>query len=174
MSADTHLELIADLAERPLSQIQELNPAVLRLTAPAGYEIHVPKGMGKTTLSRLEFVPGGKRTAWRVRRLQPGDSVSAVAALYRVTEQAVANANRQPVGGDSTAEWSPEPGDFVVVPASYAGPGLEQQGTGRGGKAGVSFGPEGRAHSGGGWAQECQGGGRWLSTQAALLKLTAG
>jgi hypothetical protein len=41
-----------------------------------------------------------------------------------VTEQAVANANRQPVGGDSTAEWSPEPGDFVVVPASYAGPGL--------------------------------------------------
>ncbi len=124
MSADTHLELIADLAERPLPQIQELNPAVLRLTAPAGYEIHVPKGMGKATLARLEFVPAAKRTAWRVRRLQPGDSVSMVAALHRVTEQSVANANRQPAGGDSTADWSPEPGDFVVIPASYAGAGL--------------------------------------------------
>src|SRR6185295_188760 len=43
LSADTHLELIADLAERPLQQIQELYPGVLRLAAPAGCEIHVPK-----------------------------------------------------------------------------------------------------------------------------------
>ena len=124
LTADTHLELLADLAERPLPQLQELNPSVLRLIAPAGYEIHVPKGMGKTTLARLEFVPGAKRTSWRVRRFAAGDSVASVASQYRLTDQAVATANRQPSGGDSTAEWTPEPGDFLVIPAPYAGASL--------------------------------------------------
>ena len=121
ISADTHLELIADLAERPLQRIQELNPSVLRLIAPAGYEIHVPKGMGKTALARLEFVPAAKRTAWRVRRFQAGESVASVASQFRMTEQSVAIANRQPMGGDSTSEWAPEAGDFVVIPSAYAG-----------------------------------------------------
>ena len=121
LSADTHLELMADLAGRSLQQIQEINPSVLRLIAPTGYEVHVPKGMGKAMLARLEFVPAGKRTTWRVHRLQAGDSVATVAAQYRLTEQGLATANRQLVGGDSTTEWSPEAGDFVVVPAPYAG-----------------------------------------------------
>jgi membrane-bound lytic murein transglycosylase D len=120
LSADTHLELVADLAERPLPQIQELNPSVLKLIAPAGYEIHVPKGAGKATQARLEFVPAAKRTCWRVRRIQTGESVASVAAHYHVTEQSVAAANRPPAGGDA-AEWSPEPGDFLVIPAPYAG-----------------------------------------------------
>ena len=121
INADTHLELIADLAERPLQKIQELNPSVLRLVAPAGYEIHVPKGMGKTAMARLEFVPVAKRTTWRVRRFQAGESVASVAGQFRLTEQTVAVANRQPMGGDSTSEWAPEPGDFVVIPSPYAG-----------------------------------------------------
>ncbi len=121
LAADTHLELVADLAGKPLSQIQELNPGVLRLVAPAGYDVHVPKGMGKTMLARLEFIPAGKRNSWRVRRFQDGDAVASLAAQFRLTEQALAVANRQPAGGDSTAEWSPEPGDFVVIPAPYAG-----------------------------------------------------
>ena len=124
MTADTHLELVADLAERPLAQIQELNPSVLRLIAPAGYEVHVPKGMGITTLARLEFVPAAKRTAWRVRRFQAGESIAGVAGQFHVTGQAVAQANRQSLGGDSTSDWAPEPGDFVVVPAPYAGAAL--------------------------------------------------
>ncbi len=121
LAADTHLELIADLAERPLKLLQDLNPSVLRLIAPAGYEIHVPKGMGNTVISRLEFVPAARRTAWRVRRLQIGESVASLAGQYRLTEQMVAIANRQPVGGDSTSEWSPEAGDFFVIPVPYAG-----------------------------------------------------
>ena len=121
LAADTHLELVADLAGKPLPQIQELNPSVLRLVAPSGYDIHVPKGMGKTMLARLEFIPAGKRTSWRVRRFQAGDAVASVAAQFRLTEQALAVANRQPAGGDSTAEWSPEAGDFVVIPAPYPG-----------------------------------------------------
>lgn len=121
LTADTHLELVADLAERTLPQIQELNPSVLKLIAPAGYDIHVPKGSGPATLARLEFVPAAKRTSWRVRRMQSGESVISVAAQYHVTESAVAAANRPVSSGDSAAEWSPEPGDFLVIPAAYPG-----------------------------------------------------
>lgn len=121
LAADTHLELIADLAEKPLALIKELNPAVLRFVAPAGYQVHVPKGAGQTVLSRLEFVPAGKRTTWRVRRLESGETVASVAAQFRMSEELIAQANRQPSGGDSTSDWAPEPGDFVVVPSAYAG-----------------------------------------------------
>lgn len=121
LTAETHLELVADLAGMPVARIQELNPAVLRLIAPAGYEIHVPKGQGKVLLSRLEFVPEAKRSSWRVRRFLANDTVATVAAQFRLSEQALAIANRQPYGGDSTSGWSPEEGDFVVIPAAYPG-----------------------------------------------------
>src|SRR5579863_1960190 len=40
----TSLALIADAADRPVSEIQDLNPALLKPTAPAGYQLRVPKG----------------------------------------------------------------------------------------------------------------------------------
>ncbi len=149
ISADTHLELMADLAERPLKMFQELNPSVIRLIAPAGYQIHVPKGMGKTVLARLEFVPAAKRTQWRVRRFQAGESVATVAAQFRLTEQSVALANRQPIGGDSTSDWAPEPGDFVVIPAPYAGTTLAAGVSNRRGAQKSKASAAGRRQSGG-------------------------
>src|ERR1700728_1568011 len=41
MQTATHLALVADAVERPLSELRELNPALVRSMAPAGYSIHV-------------------------------------------------------------------------------------------------------------------------------------
>ena len=65
LQTPTHLALVADAVERPLSELRDLNPALLRSVAPAGYCVHVPKG----TLARVEaafaVVPANRRDSWR-------------------------------------------------------------------------------------------------------------
>ncbi|MEZ5403080.1 MAG: transglycosylase SLT domain-containing protein [Bryobacteraceae bacterium] len=114
VGADTHLALIADIANRPLSQVRELNPAVLHLTAPSGYQVHVPKGMGKRVLAGLDLVPAEKRTAWRFHRVNSGETTASIARQYRVNEKLLQSANLTP-------SLEPEPGDLIVVPAAYPG-----------------------------------------------------
>ena len=50
VEAPTHLALVADIADRPVSDIRELNPSLLTSIAPTGYQLHVPEG-AKTTLA---------------------------------------------------------------------------------------------------------------------------
>src|SRR5208282_1931113 len=51
------LTLLSDASAHPLSEIQELNPALLKPMAPAGYELRVPKGTSANTLAALDSVP---------------------------------------------------------------------------------------------------------------------
>ena len=44
LQTPTHLALIADAVDRPLSELKELNPGLIRSVAPAGFSVHVPKG----------------------------------------------------------------------------------------------------------------------------------
>src|SRR5579863_1587075 len=44
LDSPTNFALVADAADRPVSEIQDLNPALLKPTAPAGYQLRVPKG----------------------------------------------------------------------------------------------------------------------------------
>jgi membrane-bound lytic murein transglycosylase D len=98
--------------DRPVSELRELNPAVLKNVAPAGYRLHVPKG----TLVRLEeafdVIPPNRRDSWRVERVESGDTLASVARRYGTTAEAIRSANR---------DGLPETGDFVAVPLSYAG-----------------------------------------------------
>lgn len=110
----THLALIADITEQPLLAIRELNPAVLKLVAPANYVVRVPKGTAGAVVAALQSVPETKRAHWRVHRVGSSDTVAAIARQYRTTEKQIQLAN----GG---ALSSPEAGDLVVVPVSYPG-----------------------------------------------------
>ena len=49
--------------ERPLSEIRELNPGLLKLVAPAGYALHVPKGTVATVEAAFSVVPPNRRDA---------------------------------------------------------------------------------------------------------------
>jgi len=111
ITAPTHLPLIADLAECTVSEIRELNPALLKNLAPAGYSLRVPKETGAVVSAVLQSIPAERRASWRVHRLGEGESLAAVAQRYRATSQSILVANRA-LGG------RPEAGDLLLIPAA--------------------------------------------------------
>jgi membrane-bound lytic murein transglycosylase D len=111
VSAPTHLQLVADLTECPVSQLHDLNPALLKNVAPAGTTLRIPKGSGLGLAEAIDAVPPEKRTAWRVHRIAGGDTLPAVAQRYRVTPKAILAANR-------TVAGPLEEGDLLVIPTA--------------------------------------------------------
>ena len=111
LSAPTNLNLIADATMQPVSTIRDLNPALLKLVAPSGYQIHVPKGATETTETALDTVPAENRSAWRLHHVLAGDTLATIAKSYHVTPDHLAAVNQAP---DSI-----EAGDVLLVPAVY-------------------------------------------------------
>jgi membrane-bound lytic murein transglycosylase D len=111
MTAPTHLQLIADLTECPVSQIRELNPALLKNIAPDGASLRVPKGTRSALATVLDTIPTEKRAAWRAPRVVEGETVSTIARRYRVSESSIVSANESSAG-------SFEAGDVLIIPAA--------------------------------------------------------
>jgi membrane-bound lytic murein transglycosylase D len=112
MEAPTHLALIADATERPVSEIQDLNPALLKLVAPAGYQLRVPTGTSAAVRSALETVPAGHRAAWRVHRVLEGETLDAIAHRYATPVSSISAVNQK--------VRVPATGDLLVIPAASA------------------------------------------------------
>jgi membrane-bound lytic murein transglycosylase D len=113
LTAMTSLALVADLTGQPVSAIKELNPALLKDVAPAGYRLHVPKGALVSLMSGLELVPEEKRLAWRVHRSEPGEDLTAVARKYGASPASLLAIN-------SGLKEDLDAGSLVVVPAAPA------------------------------------------------------
>jgi len=113
LDANVNLGLISDLTETPIPELQQLNPALLRGTAPAGYDLHVPKGMVEDVRAGLDTVPADIRATARLHKAEPGESLAAVAARYKSTPLILANANNV----SKTADLSP--GDRILIPGGY-------------------------------------------------------
>jgi membrane-bound lytic murein transglycosylase D len=110
LDAPAHLDLIADITEHPVSEIRELNPALLTNVAPAGYFFHLPAGTDAAVVSALELIPPSRRTAWRLHRVVEGDTLEGIARRYRTTRVEIAAVN-------SSAAADAEPGSLLIVPA---------------------------------------------------------
>jgi membrane-bound lytic murein transglycosylase D len=111
VSAPTNLQLVADATLQPLSVIRELNPALLKSVAPAGFSLHVPKGAGETTETALNVIPAPNRAAWRLHHVLAGDTLATIAKSYHVTPERIADVNH--------ASDSLEAGDVLLIPAAY-------------------------------------------------------
>jgi membrane-bound lytic murein transglycosylase D len=111
-TSPTNLAIISDLSEAPISELVQLNPALLRGTAPGNFEIRVPKGMAAQVTAGLDLVPTDLRASSRIHRVEPGQSLAAIARLYNSSPMQIAMANHLK-GGD------PSDGDRLVVPAAY-------------------------------------------------------
>ena len=112
LGAPTHLALIAEAADRPLSEIRELNPSLLRLGAPAGHAVHLPKGTLATVQAALETVPANRRDSWRVHRMESGDTFATLAKRFNTSLSALSAANHDEL---------PEAGAWIAIPAAYPG-----------------------------------------------------
>lgn len=112
LNASTNLPLVADAVESPVSEIRELNPALLKGVAPEGYELRVPKGTGHTLQAALDSIPASRRATARMHRVEKGETLAAIAKRYRTAATMIASVN-------NTSAVAPEQGDVLLIPAAY-------------------------------------------------------
>jgi membrane-bound lytic murein transglycosylase D len=112
VAAKTNLNLIADATMEPVSAIRDLNPAVLGASAPEGYDIHVPKGSGDSTMAALEMVPAANRAAWRLHHVTANDTLETIAKAYNTAPERIMAVNSPQVV--SLVE-----GDTLLIPAEF-------------------------------------------------------
>ncbi len=117
MTSPTQMALVADLTETPLSELQGLNPALLKGVAPAGYQLNIPRGMGASLLASLESVPPERRASWRMHKVESGETLAMIGRQYGASPSVIAAANRM----DSQ---SPNAGDRLVIPQQAAAPSV--------------------------------------------------
>jgi membrane-bound lytic murein transglycosylase D len=115
MTSPTHLALVADLTERPVSEIQALNPALLKNVAPAGYQVNVPHGTANSLIASLQTVPPERRASWRIHKVESGETLAMIGKRYGASPSVIAAANRM----ESAA---PETGDRLVIPQAAVRP----------------------------------------------------
>src|SRR5579863_1075971 len=111
-TSPTNLALISDLSDAPISELVQLNPALLRSIAPGNFEIRVPKGAGAQVTAGLDLVPTDLRASSRMHRVEPGQSLASIAHQYSASAMQIAVANG--LKGNEPSE-----GDRLLVPAAY-------------------------------------------------------
>lgn len=116
VSADTNLGLIADAADVPVTDIRELNPALIRSVAPANYDVRVPAGQARSVVAAIDAVPEDKRAAWRLHRLSSSDTLASIAKQYSTAANSILAANQV----DPSFFESPEDGEVLLIPAAPA------------------------------------------------------
>jgi membrane-bound lytic murein transglycosylase D len=108
----THLALIAEAVDRPLSELKDLNPGLLKSVAPAGFIVHVPKGSLPQVETAFAVVPPNKRDAWRLHRVIDGDSFAGLAKRYSAQTVSISQVNHEAL---------PEAGALMAIPVAYPG-----------------------------------------------------
>ncbi len=107
----TNLDLIADITDRPVSEIRDMNPALLSAVAPAGYDLHLPKGSSNAVIAAVESIPLDRRASWRMHRVERGETLAEIANRFRTPAAVIAGVNNRTVE-------APEAGDLLIIPAS--------------------------------------------------------
>jgi membrane-bound lytic murein transglycosylase D len=107
------LELIADLSGSSVSELRQLNPALLRsATPPYDYALRLPVGSSADFQSELAQIPGDQRLKWRSHEAATGDTLASLAQQYGAAEAQIVALN----GLEPGAAF--EPGMRLIVPAT--------------------------------------------------------
>jgi len=109
MQATTHLALLADAADRPVSEIRDLNPSLMAAVAPAGYTVHVPVGTRTQVMAAIDTIPAERRASWRIHRVTEGDTLESIARRYSTPVSAITAANNA---------TEAEIGEVLVIPTA--------------------------------------------------------
>ena len=106
------LRLVAECVDASASDLQDLNPSLLRMTTPKDrpFELHLPPGASDKFETAIAAIPPDMRVWWRYHRVQPGDTLVTVARTYRSTPKAIAEANNL----DDSSELAPD--SKLIIP----------------------------------------------------------
>jgi membrane-bound lytic murein transglycosylase D len=90
------LRLVAQCVDATPSELQDLNPSLLRKTTPKDqpFELRLPAGSKEKYLRAIAAIPPDMRVWWRYHTVQPGDTLASIARSYRTTAKAIASTNQ--------------------------------------------------------------------------------
>jgi membrane-bound lytic murein transglycosylase D len=100
------LRLVAECVDASASDLQDLNPSLLRMTTPKDrpFDLHLPSGTSDKFNTAIAAIPPDMRVWWRYHKVQSGDTLASVARTYRSTPKAIAEANNLDEGVDLPAD----------------------------------------------------------------------
>jgi membrane-bound lytic murein transglycosylase D len=89
------LRLVAECVDVSASDLQDLNPSLLRLTTPKDreFELHLPVGAKERYLNSIAAIPPDMRVWWRYHKVVSGDTLASVAHAYHTSPKTIADAN---------------------------------------------------------------------------------
>ena len=89
------LRLVAECVDSTPSDLQDLNPSLLRMTTPKGhFELHLPVGTADRYKSAIASIPPDMRVWWRYHKVETGETLMSLARTYHTTPKAIAGANQ--------------------------------------------------------------------------------
>src|SRR5438309_995807 len=89
------LRLVAECVDASATDLQELNPSLLRLTTPKNqeFELRLPNGTKDKFLTAIAAIPPDMRVWWRYHKVAPGDTLASIARRYRTSPKTIAEVN---------------------------------------------------------------------------------
>ncbi len=90
------LRLVADCVGASASELQDLNPSLLRLSTPrnGSFPLHIPAGTKDQYQTAIAAIPPEMRLWWRYHEVHAGESVASIARQYHTTAKQIEEANR--------------------------------------------------------------------------------
>lgn len=89
------LRLVAECVASTPSELQDLNPSLLRMTTPrAGkFELHLPAGTREDYETAIAMIPPDMRLWWRYHVVKPGETLATLARNYHTTIRQISEVN---------------------------------------------------------------------------------
>lgn len=117
------MRLVADVTGSTVSEIVELNPALLRLTTAndMSFDLHLPPGTKQLFADRLKDIPIDRRATWRFHVVKPGETLDSIAAALHAKVSDIAQTN------GITAQDPMSVDDELVVPVQSVAAGVNPQ-----------------------------------------------
>ena len=107
------LGLIADATGTTPERIKQLNPALLGKATPEGpYSLRIPRDTAGQFDREMAAIPEPRRQSWRRHQVHESETLTQIAAAYKVKPAEILVVNNLGAGG-------PLPGDRLTIPVPY-------------------------------------------------------
>jgi membrane-bound lytic murein transglycosylase D len=89
------LRLVAECVGSTPSELQDLNPSLLRMTTPrtGKFELHLPAGTRDDYQTAIASIPPDMRLWWRYHVVTPGETLASLARNYHTTIRQISDVN---------------------------------------------------------------------------------
>ncbi len=89
------LRLVAECVDTSVSDLQDLNPSLLRMTTPKdeSFTLDLPAGSREKYQNAMAAIPPDMRTWWRYHHVEYGDTLASIAHKYHTSSSSIAEAN---------------------------------------------------------------------------------